>query len=78
MDIQVIAGTPQPICKIALKDIPDEGLTGIEIPALLDRIIIGPSTYPLAMLNAFRSVLREAGIPNPDAKIFPSNIPLRI
>ena len=33
--------------------------------------------YPLAMLNAFRSLLREAGIPNPEAKIFPSNIPLR-
>ena len=76
-DVQVIAGTPQPIYKIPLKDIPDKGLTGIEIPALLDQIIIGPSNYPLAMLNAFCSLLQEAGIPNPDAKIFPSNIPLR-
>ena len=52
-EIKVINGTPQPIYKIPLKDIPQEGLTGVEIPALLDRIIIGPTQYSLAMWKAF-------------------------
>jgi hypothetical protein len=52
-DIQPVKGVPQPIYKIPLKDIPDEGLTGINIPALVNRIIIGQTKYPLAMGEAF-------------------------
>ncbi len=76
-DIQVIQGAPQPIYKIPLKDIPEEGLNGIEIPALLDRIIIGPSKYPLAIWEAFRDLLAERGVENPHTKVFVSDIPLR-
>ena len=60
--IQVIRGTPQPIYKIPLRNIPDEGFVGAEIPELLDRIIIGPSDYPTAMREAFRDLLAEAGV----------------
>jgi hypothetical protein len=41
-DIEVIQGVPQPVFKIALEDIPEAGLSGFTIPALFDRIIIGP------------------------------------
>jgi hypothetical protein len=39
------ASTLQSLCsrKLALEDIPEKGLSGITIPALFDRIIIGPT-----------------------------------
>ena len=74
-DTQVVRGVPQPIYKIRLKDIP--GLIGIEIPALLNRVIIGPSKYPLAIGEAFIDLLEEAGVQNPISKVYRSEIPLR-
>ncbi|MBI4643546.1 MAG: DUF2971 domain-containing protein [Deltaproteobacteria bacterium] len=76
-EIIVVRGVPQPIYKIPLKDIPDEGLIGIEIPALIDRIIIGPTQYPQVMYEAFSDLLLEAGVRDPRDKIFISSIPLR-
>jgi hypothetical protein len=76
-DIKVINGTPQPIYRIPLRDIPDEGLEGVEIPALLDRVIIGPTKYPLAMWKAFDGLLAEAGVEDSASKVFISDIPLR-
>jgi hypothetical protein len=61
-EIQSIGGVPQPIYKIPLKDIPEEGLSGAEIPALLDRIIIGPTEYPLAIREAFLQLPSDAGV----------------
>lgn len=74
-DIQVVHGTPQPVCKIPLKDVP--GLVGIEIPALFNRLIIGPTKYPLAIQEAFSSLLTEAGVQNSVGKVYMSEIPLR-
>lgn len=76
-EIQVIRGTPQPIYKIPLQNIPEEGLVGVEIPELLDRIIIGPTQYPSAAREAFEDLLSEAGVPDPASRIFVSDIPLR-
>ncbi len=76
-EIKVIKGDPQTIYKIPLKDIPSEGLTGIEIPSLINRIIIGPTQYPLAMWKAFVTLLSEAGVENAASKVFTSDIPLR-
>jgi hypothetical protein len=77
-EIRVIRGVPQPIYKIPLKDIPDEGLIGIEIPSLLNRIIIGPTQYPQVMFEAFCDLLLEAGVKDPGGRVFISNIPLRL
>jgi hypothetical protein len=71
--IKEIQGAPQLIYKIALKDIPEEGLTGIEIPALLDRIIIGPTQYGPAIWEAFKDLLDERGVENAGAKIVVSD-----
>jgi len=76
-DIRVVNGVPQPIFKIPLKDIPDEDFVGAEIPALLDRIIIGPTQYPLPMLEAFTLLLTDAGVTDPDKRVFVSDIPIR-
>jgi hypothetical protein len=73
----IIQGTPQPIYKVPLEDIPEENLRGIEIPAFLERLIIGPTRDPLAVWEAFRDVLVECGVTNPDQKVIVSDVPLR-
>jgi hypothetical protein len=74
--IEVIQGVPQPIYKIPLKDIPNE-LVGLEIPALLDRIIVGPTRDPQPIWEAFKDLLAESGVYEPHKKVYLSNIPLR-
>lgn len=76
-DVQSIRGTPQPICRIPLKDFPDEGLVGIEIPKLVDRVIIGPTQYPQAIREAFITLLSNAGMTDAPNRVFVSDIPLR-
>jgi hypothetical protein len=76
-DLVSVRGIPQPICKIPLKNIPEEGLIGIELAELVDRIIIGPTQYPLAMYDAFVELLRDAGVADAEAKVYTSAIPLR-
>jgi hypothetical protein len=75
--IEVIKGIPQPVYKIKLQDIPDEGLRGIEPPELIDRIIIGPSDHPSALYDAFVDLLGEAGVPDASSRVHRSGIPLR-
>jgi hypothetical protein len=75
-EIRVIRGVPQPIYKIPLRDIPEAGFLGA-IPALINRIIIGPTQYPLALQEAFVQLLTEAGVSDPESKICVSDIPIR-
>ncbi len=76
-EVKVIGGTPQPIYKIPLKDIPDEGLIGMEIPQILDRIIIGPTEHPIVASQAFVQILERSGVVDASQKVFVSDIPLR-
>jgi hypothetical protein len=48
---------------IPLTDIPEKGLHGITIPALNDRIIIGPTKDPLVMREAFIDLLGQLDQP---------------
>lgn len=74
---ETIGGVPQTIYKIPLKDIPEQGLAGIEIPSILERVIIGPTDYPLVVYRAFVDALAGAGVSNPGEKVVASRIPLR-
>jgi Protein of unknown function (DUF2971) len=76
-DIQSIGGTPQPIFKIPLRNVPEEGLMGIEMTELIERVIIGPTQYPVAIMEALRSLMEAAGVADANEKIFVSDIPLR-
>jgi hypothetical protein len=76
-ETEVIQGVPRPVYKIPLVDIPEEGLFGLTIPALFDRIIIGPTRDPLAMREAFMDLLVKADVEQPHNKVFVSDIPLR-
>ena len=75
--IELVDGVPQEIHKIPLKNFPEESLTGMEIPELIDRIIIGPNEHQIVMRNTFIKLLGEAGCENPGNKVFTSGIPLR-
>lgn len=76
-EIENIGGIPQTIYKIPLKNRPEHGLTGIEIPELLDRVIIGPTQHPTLTRKAIVELLEEAGVPDSNEKVFLSDIPLR-
>jgi hypothetical protein len=72
-----INGTPQSICKLPLKDVPEEGLIGLKLPDLIERVIIGPSKFPSGIHDALLALLTEAGVENPVSKIIVSDLPLR-
>jgi hypothetical protein len=75
--IETVRGLPQPVCKISLTDSPQDGLIGMEIPALIDRIIVGPTEYPWVMAEAFMTLLSEAGVSDAPSRVAVSGIPLR-
>ena len=72
-----VKGIPQEIHQIPLAHDPVNGLYQADIPHLLDRIIVGPSPQPFTMMRAFVRLLGEAGVPNPEQRVFVSEIPLR-
>ena len=76
-EVEIVNGTPQTIYKIPLVDKAQPGVVGVEIPSLIDRIIIGPTRYPMPLYKAFVSLLEECGVPDSHSKVFVSEIPLR-
>ena len=72
--VEVISGIPQPVYSIPLRSF--EGYD-ISIASILDRIIIGPSNFPGALLEAFWHELEASGVPDAKQKVFVSDIPLR-
>jgi hypothetical protein len=75
--IESINGVPQSIYKIPFVDVPGEGLSGLCLPASIDRVIIGPTKYPLGIYDALVSLLTEAGVADAPLKVVISDIPLR-
>jgi hypothetical protein len=75
--VEVVSGVPQTVHKICLKNIPERGFVGVEIPELIEKIIIGPSVYPDQIQEAFISELEAAGVCDARQKIVASQIPLR-
>lgn len=75
--IEVIQGTPQRVLKLDLKNHTEQGLVGLAIPELIDRIIIGPCQFPAIIRQAFLELLQEAGVPDAGKKIIVSDIPPR-
>lgn len=76
-DIVTLDGIPQKIFKLPFTNYPDEGLIGIEIPELLDRIIIGPTEFPVEIKSAFVDKLQKLGIEDASQRVVISGIPLR-
>lgn len=74
---EVIGGIPQRIFKLPLQNVPERGLVGIEIPELLERVIIGPTQFPMQLRDVFIRKLQECGVPEPSDRVIVSDIPLR-
>lgn len=77
LDVECIAGIPQPIYKIPLEDHEPSGMTGISIPDLVEHVLIGPTQFPLPVWDAIVIELEKAGVTNAAEKVSYSNIPLR-
>lgn len=75
--VESVNGIPQLVCKIPLKDVPEEGLTGLAPMDFIEKVIIGPTKFPAGIYDAFTVLLGDMGIPNPTERIVFSNIPLR-
>jgi Protein of unknown function (DUF2971) len=75
--VEIIGGVPQTVYKIPLVDKPESNITGLTIPDLFDRLIIGPSVYPMPIHEAFVSLLAEEGMQYAADRVVISNIPLR-
>ncbi|MBA8880866.1 DUF2971 domain-containing protein [Phyllobacterium myrsinacearum] len=73
-----IGGISQTINKLSLKDYPRQGLSGIEIPQLIDNVIVGPLGDPVHTRERMIAALIEAGVSDAENKVTLSNIPLRI
>lgn len=76
-DVQSLSGVPQRVFKLSFEDRPDLGMTGISVPQLLDRVIIGPTEYPDAVREAFCDILSGVGVKQPEKMVVCSDIPLR-
>jgi len=75
--IEVLAGVPQVIYKIPLDRAVSPDIAELDIGSMFERLIIGPSQYPVAMTEAFTKALTAAGVADAKSKIFPSLIPIR-
>ncbi len=75
--VESIGGIPQSICRIPLRDVPEEGLYGLAPTNFVDRVIIGPTKFPAGIYDALMVLLAEVGVPNPAEKIIFSEVPLR-
>lgn len=78
---EVIKGIPQIVYKIPFDAMaPDapEALSQLDLMRLFDHLIIGPALYPFSMIEAFGSVLQNAGVSDPGKRIVLSGIPIRM
>lgn len=74
--IESVRGVPQEIYKIPLENVTEEGLIGVALPELIERVIIGPTEFKDAIFDAFFQELTSAGV-DPRGKIILSDIPVR-
>jgi DUF2971 family protein len=75
-EVETIDGIPQRVQKLDLVSRPELALP-IDIPHLVEGVIIGPCGYPTVIKDAFAHALKENGIADPEARIEVSQIPLR-
>lgn len=74
---KVVGGVPQVVYEIPIDATAAPVAADLDIAAMFDRLIIGPSPYPLAMAEAYKKVLSEAGVADVESKIYASLIPIR-
>jgi hypothetical protein len=74
---ETIGAVPQVVYNLPLDRALNPILDDLEFSTLFDRLIIGPTPYPVAIFDAFNEALSKAGVPDAGAKIVNSDIPIR-
>lgn len=65
---------PQTLYTLPLKNEPSSNLTGIELPELIKRVIIGPTQRPRPIREALVTKLATKNIADPDSKVVISGL----
>lgn len=72
----IIRGVPQVIHSLSLEA--SNGIAGLNMSELLNHVLIGPTVFPIAVKEAFETLLREKGFSDVQGKMRISEIPLRV
>jgi hypothetical protein len=77
--VRCVAGVPQHVCELPLDARVSPDIAGLEFSRILDSIIIGPTQYPLPVLDALVDSLKNAGVADADGghRVRMSLVPLR-
>ena len=75
--IETIGGVPQPVLKLRLQNSADEGISGLEINEVLERVLVGPCEHRPVIGAALLSAMTHAEVSAPSTKIWHTGIPLR-
>lgn len=75
--VEIVGGVPQKVLKIKLEDHSDQNLIAMNPDALIERVLIGPCEHADVIWKALCQVLSNAGVRNPQLRIFHTGIPLR-
>jgi hypothetical protein len=74
---EIIGGIPQLVHKLPLDSARLPATPELDFSRLFDRLIIGPSSYPWVMYQAFVEALKRAGVADADGRVCVSGIPIR-
>lgn len=75
--IETIDGIPQIIYRLPLDATFSDNLAHLDFVSLFDRLVIGPSQYSFAQVDAFIEALIHAGVLDADKRVVFSGIPIR-
>lgn len=74
---EVISRVPQIVYKLPLRNLPEEGISGLDPDELVNRVIIGPTRFPWAVAEAIVDALTSVGVNDAGSRVVVSDIPLR-
>ena len=74
---EIVSGVPQIVYKLPLDRATSPLLADLDLAAMFDRLIVGPTPYPRVLSGVFVNALAEAGISNAEGRVWASTIPIR-
>jgi hypothetical protein len=75
--VESFGGVPQKVYHLPLDGSLAPELAELDFAQIFDRLIIGPTQYPLSLRDAFVEELEKAGVKDPASKIQISYLPIR-
>jgi hypothetical protein len=75
--IETVRGVPQVVYRLPLDVTRSNALADLDLYRMVDRLIIGPTSYPWVLYDAFVKALAAAGVTDAHARVITSAIPIR-